>query len=240
MKALLGPSDELCRRLLDAEALLFATPMYNFSIPSAFKAYIDSIVRAGITYKVSPEGAYVGQLNQTKALFLTTRGADLRPGGPFGAYDALTPSLRSAFGFIGLTAPTFVDAQPLQFAKPAAREEALVRAKAELEAVASDDRRRMGDRIVWLRTGIASSQLPVSRTTHMSSGFVKIETENRNEVKIRSQFIMHEIRADHPVKSLTGLMGHVFIEEERDTHIDRKLICLLDANRGRHNPTFLV
>lgn len=138
MKQLLASSDALCERLLSADALLFALPMYNFSIPSAFKAFIDAIVRTGITYKVSPEGAYIGQLSRQKTLFITSRGADLRPGGPFAAYDALTPSLRCAFGFIGVTSPTFVDAQPLQFADQEARTAALVRAKSELEAVAKE------------------------------------------------------------------------------------------------------
>jgi FMN-dependent NADH-azoreductase len=138
MKRLLAPSDALCERLLSADALLFALPMYNFSIPSAFKAFIDCIVRTGITSKVSAEGAYIGQLSRQKVLFITSRGADLRPGGPFAAYDALTPSLRCAFGFIGATSPTFIDAQPLQFADPEARSAALIRAKADLDVVAHE------------------------------------------------------------------------------------------------------
>lgn len=136
MKDTLASSDALCQRLLDADALVFAMPMYNFSIPSAFKAFIDNIVRTDITYKAGPDGAYVGQLARQKTLFITTRGADLRPGGTFEAYDSLTPSLRAAFGFIGVTSPWFVDAQPLQFADQDARNAALERARAELDAVA--------------------------------------------------------------------------------------------------------
>ena len=136
MRDTLAYSDALCRRLLDADALVFAMPMYNFSIPSAFKAFIDQIVRTDITYKAGPDGAYVGQLARHKTLFITTRGADLRPGGAFEAYDALTPSLRAAFGFIGVAEPRFVDAQPLQFADQDARNAALERARAELDAVA--------------------------------------------------------------------------------------------------------
>lgn len=136
MRDTLAYSDALCRRLLDADALVFAMPMYNFSIPSAFKAFIDNIVRTDITYKQAPDGAYVGQLARQRTLFITTRGADLRPGSALAAYDALTPALRAAFGFIGVASPWFVDAQPLQFADQDARNAALERARGELDAVA--------------------------------------------------------------------------------------------------------
>ncbi|WP_168793874.1 FMN-dependent NADH-azoreductase [Paraburkholderia aromaticivorans] len=137
MKATLAGSDALCQRLLDADAFVFAMPMYNWSMPSAFKAFIDSITRTGLTYVNADDGRVVGQLSRQKVLFVTSRGADLRPGSPYAGMDALTPSLKAAFGFLGVADPTFVDAQPLQFADPEARTEALQRARAELDAVAS-------------------------------------------------------------------------------------------------------
>ncbi|PRY06290.1 FMN-dependent NADH-azoreductase [Paraburkholderia sp. BL25I1N1] len=138
MKAALAGSDALCQRLLDADAFVFAMPMYNWSMPSAFKAFIDSITRTGLTYVNADDGRVVGQLSRQKVLFITSRGADLRAGSPYEGMDALTPSLRAAFGFLGVADPTFVDAQPLQFAVPEARTEALQRARAELDAVASN------------------------------------------------------------------------------------------------------
>ena len=138
MNKTLAASDRLCARLLAADALLFAMPMYNWSMPSTFKAFIDAIVRTGLTYVVTPDGRYEGQLGGRKVLFLTTRGADLGPSSPFAAMDALTPSLRAAFGFIGVADPRFVDAQPVQFADPDARAAALEKAKAELLVVADE------------------------------------------------------------------------------------------------------
>lgn len=135
MRALLEPSDALCRRLLAADALLFAMPMYNWSMPSSFKAFLDLVVRGGVTYIAGPDG-YVGQLARHKVLFLTTRGADLREGSPFAGMDALTPALTHGFGFIGVRDPWFVDAQPLQFAEPEERAAGLARAQAELAVVA--------------------------------------------------------------------------------------------------------
>lgn len=136
MKEALMVSDALCARLLGADALLFAMPMHNWTMPAAFKAFVDTIVRGGLTYIATDDGRYVGTLGGRKTLFLTTRGVDLRPGTPFAAMDALTPSLRAAFGFIGVADPVFVDAQPMQFAHEVERAAAMRRARMELCALA--------------------------------------------------------------------------------------------------------
>ncbi|MBB6426098.1 FMN-dependent NADH-azoreductase [Sphingopyxis sp. JAI128] len=136
MRAALAPSDALCRRLLAADALLFAMPMHNWTMPAAFKAFVDVIVRSGLTYFATDDGRYIGTLGDKKILFVTTRGVDLRSGTPFAAMDALTPALRAAFGFIGVAAPQFVNAQPLQFIREIERERALDRARRELRIVA--------------------------------------------------------------------------------------------------------
>jgi FMN-dependent NADH-azoreductase len=136
MKATLASSDALCKRLLEADALVFAMPMYNWSMPSAFKAFIDNITRTELTYVNTDDDRIEGQLGSQKVLFITSRGADLRPGTPFSSMDALTPSLKAAFGFLGVADPTFVDAQPLQFSNQEARAEALERAREELSLVA--------------------------------------------------------------------------------------------------------
>ena len=137
MNATLAASDTLCKRLLEADALVFAMPMYNWSMPSVFKVFIDNITRTGVTYVITEDGRFEGQLGRQKVLLITSRGADLRPGTPFSSMDALTPSLKAAFGFIGVAHPTFVDAQPLQFSDQEARVEALERARGELATIAA-------------------------------------------------------------------------------------------------------
>jgi 3-phenylpropionate/cinnamic acid dioxygenase small subunit len=106
--------------------------------------------------------------------------------------------------------------------------------------IACDDRRRLGDRIGWLRTGVAYSQLPPSYTTHTSSGFVLVPSADPDEVKVRSQFVVHEVRAGHPVQVIAGWAGHVFVREDGDLKIARKIACLLDGDRAHHNLTFLI
>ena len=106
--------------------------------------------------------------------------------------------------------------------------------------IACDDRRRLGDRIVWLRTGVAYSQLPPSHTAHLSSGFVRVPTARPGEVKIRSNTVVHEIRSGHVLQTMAGWTGHVLVEEDGALRIARKVVALLDAARSHHNLTFLL
>jgi 3-phenylpropionate/cinnamic acid dioxygenase small subunit len=106
--------------------------------------------------------------------------------------------------------------------------------------IACDDRRRLGDRIVWLRTGVAYSQLPPSHTAHLSSGFVRVPTTRLGEIKIRSNTVVHEVRSGHVQQTLAGWTGHVLVEEDGAWRIGRKTVALLDAERAHHNLTFLL
>ncbi|WP_211959060.1 FMN-dependent NADH-azoreductase [Budvicia diplopodorum] len=135
MHRVLASSDAMCERVLAADALVYAMPMYNWTIPSTFKTFIDAITRTGVTYDLLENGTTVGRMVDKKVLFITTRGADLRGESPFAWMDAMTPVLKSSFAFIGVDAPQFVDAQPLQFSDEASREAALVRAHHDLDAV---------------------------------------------------------------------------------------------------------
>ncbi len=107
-------------------------------------------------------------------------------------------------------------------------------------SIACDDRRRMGDRIAWLRTGVAYSQLPPSYTTHANTGFVRVPTVRPGEIKIRSQFTLQEVRLNNPLQTMSGWMGHVLTREDDAVRIARKIVCLVDADRSHHNLTFLI
>jgi len=132
----LRESDDLCARLLAADTLVFAIPMYNWSPPSSFKAYIDNIIRPWLTWHVEPDGSYFGHLRGKKVLFLTTRGGDSSVGGKYESYDALTPALRAAFGFLDVHDPVFVDVQPLQYGGEEAKVKALENSRIALEKLA--------------------------------------------------------------------------------------------------------
>lgn len=138
MQQVLSYSDQLCARVLMADALVFAMPMYNFCMPSSFKAFIDHLVRPGLTFTMNADGTSTGNLSRQKLLFITTRGSDLRPSSPWTYMDALTPALVSAFSFMGSDHPMFVDVQPLDVDDQNLKTVILNDARHRLNAIAKD------------------------------------------------------------------------------------------------------
>ncbi len=137
MKSRLKESDNLCDRMMSADGAVFGVPMHNWCYPSVFKCFIDHITRAGITFNFDENGNIYGNLRDLKVLFITTRGADLSGDSPLAKMDALTPAIKSAFGFLGVEDMTFVDAQPLQFSNPENHLLAMAKAKNDLSAAAA-------------------------------------------------------------------------------------------------------
>ena len=100
-------SNRLVDELLAADVLVIGAPMYNLSIPSTLKAYIDQIVRAGRTFDPA---TYQGLVSGKKLFVLTARGGGgYGPGEPMAAMNFQEPYLRAIFGYIGVTDVTFVN-----------------------------------------------------------------------------------------------------------------------------------
>jgi len=119
-KAAIAVSDQLVDEFLSADRYVFGVPMYNFNIPSTFKAYIDQIVRAGKTFALGPNG-YEGLVKNKKALFITSSGGSYAPGTPMASYNFQEPYLRVIFGFIGLTNLQFIAADSANLGEDAAK-----------------------------------------------------------------------------------------------------------------------
>jgi FMN-dependent NADH-azoreductase len=92
-------SDELIAELRAADHIVIGTPMYNFSIPASLKAYIDHIVRVGVT--VSADN--IGLLTGKKATVILASGGDYRPGSPVEDYNQASKYLRQLLAWIGIT-----------------------------------------------------------------------------------------------------------------------------------------
>jgi FMN-dependent NADH-azoreductase len=127
-RSYLSTSDALIQELEAADTVVIGAPMYNFTIPSSLKAWIDQIVRLGKTVGYGPNGPQ-GLLANKKVVVITSRGGDYEKGTPKQAFDFQEPYLRHILGFIGLTDVTFIHAEKQ------AREEAAVSFAAAAERI---------------------------------------------------------------------------------------------------------
>jgi FMN-dependent NADH-azoreductase len=108
-RAIVAESDALIDELRAADTIVFAVPMYNFSVPSTLRSYFDHIARAGVTFRYTatgPEGLLTGK----RAYVFITRG-----GIHAGPADTQTPYLRQFLGFIGITNVEFLYAEGLAY-----------------------------------------------------------------------------------------------------------------------------
>ncbi|WP_130872349.1 FMN-dependent NADH-azoreductase [Pseudomonas bubulae] len=128
--ASLKRSDELTDELLAADVLVLAAPMYNFAIPSTLKAWLDHVLRAGVTFKYTENGPQ-GLLTGKKAYVLTARGG-LYAGS---TSDHQEPYLRQVMAFVGIHDVTFIHAEGMNLGGDF-QEKGLNQAKARLSAIA--------------------------------------------------------------------------------------------------------
>ncbi len=101
-------ANKLTDELLAADVLVLAAPMYNFAIPSTLKAWLDHVLRAGVTFQYTAQGPR-GLLSNKRAFVLTSRGG-IYAGT---ALDHQEPYLRQALGFIGIKDVQFIHAEGL-------------------------------------------------------------------------------------------------------------------------------
>ena len=134
----LATSDTLIEELQSANTIIIGAPMYNFSISSSLKAWIDQIVRIGKTLGYGPNGPR-GLLEAKEVMVITARGGGYEKGTPTEAFDFQAPYLRHVLGFIGLTNVTFIHAENQLREQAAASFEA---AEEKIIAALADQRMR--------------------------------------------------------------------------------------------------
>ena len=109
---------------LAADIIVIGAPMYNFTIPSQLKAWIDRIVIAGKTFRYGPNGAE-GLAGNKRVVIAISRGGLYGPGAPAAAFEHLETYLRAVFGFIGVTNLEIIVAEGLQIG-PEQREKSML------------------------------------------------------------------------------------------------------------------
>ena len=109
MQETLTESDQLIDELVAADIVVIGTPLYNFGMPAALKAWIDQVVRPGRTVDIDESNQiepYIPKLadRERHAVVLTARGGiGFDPGGEMAHMNHLEPNLATALGFIGIT-----------------------------------------------------------------------------------------------------------------------------------------
>ena len=119
---------------LAADAVVIGAPMYNFTLPSQLKAWIDRVLVAGKTFRYTengPEGLAGGK----RVIIALARGGVYSAGSPAAALEHLESYLRGVFNFIGIE-PEFVAADGLNFG-PEQREQSLRQALGETVRLAA-------------------------------------------------------------------------------------------------------
>lgn len=99
---LLLDADQMIQELKEANILVIGSPMYNFTITSGLKSWIDHVARARETFKYSENGPE-GLLKNKKVYLIVSRGGNYAEGSPAAAMDFQVPYLKSVLGFLGLT-----------------------------------------------------------------------------------------------------------------------------------------
>lgn len=102
-------SDLLIEEVQQADYVVIASPIYNFSVPAVLKAWIDQVARAQVTFKYTEQGP-VGLLKNKKAILVMASG-----GVPIESeMDFATPYLRQVMRFLGINDITVIDANQAQ------------------------------------------------------------------------------------------------------------------------------
>ncbi|HET8816954.1 MAG TPA: NAD(P)H-dependent oxidoreductase, partial [Pseudidiomarina sp.] len=126
-------SQELIAELQAADIIVIGAPMYNFTIPTQLKAWLDRVLKAGVTFKYTEHGPQ-GLLTGKTAYIASGRGG-IYSKGEAAAMDHQESYLRQALGFIGINHVHIVRAEGLNLGEEP-REQALQAAQDEIEALA--------------------------------------------------------------------------------------------------------
>jgi FMN-dependent NADH-azoreductase len=113
-------SEELIQELESSDIVVISTPMHNFTVPSALKAWIDHIVRVRRTFNVTPNGK-VGTLRD-RPVFVAVSSGGRYSGVRTRQPDFLTPYLKAILGMIGLQDLTFFSVEGTAFGADAVAE----------------------------------------------------------------------------------------------------------------------
>jgi len=127
MRSIVAENEKVLQDFLDADIVVIGTPMYNFSIPSQLKAWIDRIAIKGKTFAYTEYGPK-GLAGGKTVVIASARGGFYGASSPVAAWDHQEAYLKTLFGFLGVTDIRFLRAEGLNVS-PEHKEHAIREAK---------------------------------------------------------------------------------------------------------------
>lgn len=124
--------EALLAEFLAADVLVLGAPMYNFSIPSQLKAWLDRVLVRERTFKYTENGP-VGLAGGKKAIIVSSRGGLYGEGSPARAMDHQETYLKTALGFVGITDVEIVRAEGVNM--PDKRDQAIAAAHRQIRGL---------------------------------------------------------------------------------------------------------
>ncbi|WMT76394.1 FMN-dependent NADH-azoreductase [Bradyrhizobium sp. Ash2021] len=121
--------------LFAADIIVIGSPMYNFSVPSQLKGWIDRVCVAGRTFQYGANGPE-GLLKGKKVFVASTRGGIYTGESPAAVLEHQESYLLGVLGFIGLTDVTIIRAEGLNLGEEA-KAASVAQAKAQIETLAA-------------------------------------------------------------------------------------------------------
>ena len=116
----LETGETILAEFLAADTVVVGAPMYNFSIPSQLKAWIDLLCVAGKTFSYGAEGPK-GLCGGKKIVVVSSRGGLYGAGSPAAPMDFQENYLKTVFGFLGITDITIIRAEGVAYGPDAAK-----------------------------------------------------------------------------------------------------------------------
>ncbi len=110
MQENLALGGKVLEEFLAADIVVIGVALYNFTVPSQLKTWIDRVLVAGKTFHYTPKGAE-GLVHGKRVILAIARGGIYSAGSPHAAFEHAESYLRAALGFIGVRDPEVIVAE---------------------------------------------------------------------------------------------------------------------------------
>lgn len=136
IKQAVARNAKLLNDFLAADVIVIGAPMYNFTLPTQLRAWLDRLAVQGKTFRYSEEKGVEGLAGSKRVIVASTRGGLYGEGTPQAFLEHQETYLRGFFGFLGVTDITFVRAEGLALG-PDSRTAAISAAEAAISKLAA-------------------------------------------------------------------------------------------------------